>query len=137
VSASTTCRWRRRRYRGVFTKFGATAVGAPAAAYSADEKQAAEARGEPNDEGKMLVDPGFDFFADGSVFALAVLTCPSTGTIRTVQKILLQTKTILDSQLIPSEFRACTAEHAITIVTGICIVALCITAHDGLALLIS
>lgn len=66
-----------------------------------------------------------------------ILASPSTGTVRTVQKVLLQTETSLGSEFVGSEFRARTAEHAIAIVTGIRIVALCITAHDGLALLVA
>lgn len=41
--------------------------------YDAEEEKAAEACSEPNDEGEMCVDPGFYFFADGSVLALALL----------------------------------------------------------------
>ena len=50
---------------------------------------------------------------------------------RSIQEVLLQS--IANSA---SKLRASTAQHAITVVASICIVALSIATHDGLALLI-
>ena len=53
------------------------AVRAPAAAQDAEDERAAEAGCETDDEGEVLVDPGFDFVADGAVAAalLKPLVC--------------------------------------------------------------
>lgn len=54
---------------------GAAAVGAEAAAEDAEEDGAADTGGEADDEGQVAVDPGFDFFADGTVGTLALWCC--------------------------------------------------------------
>jgi hypothetical protein len=58
-----------------------------------------------------------------------VTTLSSTGTTRPIQEILLQSVTAVCAEL-----RARTAQHAVGVIARICIVGLCITAHDGLAL---
>jgi len=55
----------------------AAAVRAPAAAQDAEDERAAETGRQTDDEGEVLVDPGFDFVADGAVAAalLKPLVC--------------------------------------------------------------
>ena len=55
----------------------AAAVRAPAAAQDAEDERAAETGRQTDDEGEVLVDPGFDFVADGAVAAalLKLLVC--------------------------------------------------------------
>lgn len=65
---------------GVFAQFGAAAVRAPAAAYDAEEEEAAETGGEPDDEREVAVDPGLNFTAHGAVDASAIFAGSSTGT---------------------------------------------------------
>lgn len=60
-----------------------------------------------------------------------VLACAPSGAAGAVQEVLLQS-------IAPgSKLWACTAQHAVAVVTSIRIVALSIAAHDGLALHVS
>jgi hypothetical protein len=96
----------------------------------------------------VRVDPGGDFFADGTAFAYTlcyvsttihtglgrkgetyVTTLSPTSTTRPVQEVLLQSVTAVCAKL-----RARTAQHAVCVIARVRIVGLCITAHDGLAL---
>lgn len=129
--------WRRRRascseFFGIFALLGATAVRGPAAAKNKEKDEATDARREANDEGQVAVDPGFDFFADRAVLALAVLAGTSASTRGTVQEILLQAVACSSA-----EFRTRATELAVAVVAGIGIVALRVAAHDSLALLVS
>jgi len=115
----------------VFLELGATAVGAQAAAEDAEEEGAADSGCEADDEGEVALDPGGDFFADGAAFADTVTALTSTGTTCSVKEVLL------DSIASSSEFWACAADHAVAVVAGIRVVALCVATHDGLALHVS
>lgn len=69
--AASLVRWGtasvRRRLRGILGLGPAAAVRAPAAAQDAQQQGAAEAGSQPDDEPKVVVDPGFDFRADVAV----------------------------------------------------------------------
>lgn len=137
---------------------GASAARETAAETAEDgEKQkGADGAADADDDGFVVVDPGFDFAAGGGAGALAlgkivsagagagiwgleqwkentyvgaVATAPARGA---VEKVLLET--VADSV---SELRAGAADGAALAVASMRVVALCIAAHHGLALLVT
>lgn len=69
-ASEAAVRWRTSRGRsGVLGARAAAAVRAPAAAEDAENEGAAETGGKADDEGQVLVDPGFDFVTDIAIAA--------------------------------------------------------------------
>lgn len=79
----------------------------------------------------MTFDPGLDFVTEIRAVASSVLALAAAAACSPVQEVLLQA--IADA---PSKLRARAAQHTVTVVTSVGVVALSITAHNGLALLI-
>lgn len=145
----------RRLWCGRCSSFPAAALAAAVeAAEEGEEDEATDCGGDADDDGFVVVDPGFDLAAGGGAFALALFEmledftdelmsgwregtyCLSTSTPTSTRgsrdEVLLQT--ITD---ITSEFRTCTSDETALAVTRICIVVLRVAAHDSLALLVA
>jgi hypothetical protein len=123
---------RLRRHRGELLVCAAATAASCDAAEDGEEDEAAHTGADADDDGFVVVDPGWDLAADGSASAAAVLAGAAAAALGAVEEVLLQA--VAD---VGTELGRAAGNNARGRVAGVCVVALSVGAHHGLALLIS